>query len=353
MTTSVADMEILKEIPGYKAIMKAVLKTQIQLLVEQLSNHTGEESIVLTASVNDGSLSHLGSSTGKGFLEGRDEIKSQFLGYCLKSHHKRKTQESPAPYQRSNVSHPGPRSSMQQTAKRPRLHPISMSRISTDSDVPVIIPDQRSNVSMPIDTSGDGMYTSTPIRSQVQSQRGSVSDSSVEPARTSSSDSIANVKLEQSGGMLEGGDNVQPSDTGTDFIATTTLPSSIGLSHTQTSESVSQGEKEQSGQRVSSQDSPSIKVEPVTESELDLEITGIELGGNTSHLSSENWGQNVSGGAMGFGPGASEDDDSFDQSENQAGYSKCLYVSLYFRSFRWYSYMSSDTKVSCLKMILK
>ena len=53
--------------------------------VEQLSDHTGEESIVLTASVNDGSLSHLGSITGKGFLEGRDEIKSQFLGYCLKS----------------------------------------------------------------------------------------------------------------------------------------------------------------------------------------------------------------------------------------------------------------------------
>ena len=53
--------------------------------MEQLSDHTGEESIILTASVNDGSLSHLGSNTGKGFLDGREEIKSQFLGYCLKS----------------------------------------------------------------------------------------------------------------------------------------------------------------------------------------------------------------------------------------------------------------------------
>lgn len=53
--------------------------------MEQLADHTGEESIILTASVHDGTLSHLGSSTGKGFLEGRDEIKSQFLGYCLKS----------------------------------------------------------------------------------------------------------------------------------------------------------------------------------------------------------------------------------------------------------------------------
>ena len=52
--------------------------------VEQLCNHTGEESIILTASVNDGSLSHLGSELGKGFLEGREEIKSQFLGFCLK-----------------------------------------------------------------------------------------------------------------------------------------------------------------------------------------------------------------------------------------------------------------------------
>jgi len=53
--------------------------------IEQLSNHTGEESIILTANVHDGALSHLGSNTGKGFMEGRDDLKSQFLGFCLKS----------------------------------------------------------------------------------------------------------------------------------------------------------------------------------------------------------------------------------------------------------------------------
>lgn len=53
--------------------------------MEQLSTQTGEESIVLTASVHDGSLSHLGSVTGKGFLAGRDELKAQFLGFCLSS----------------------------------------------------------------------------------------------------------------------------------------------------------------------------------------------------------------------------------------------------------------------------
>ena len=34
------------------------------LQVEQLSDHTGEESIILTASVNDNSLSHLGYVQG-------------------------------------------------------------------------------------------------------------------------------------------------------------------------------------------------------------------------------------------------------------------------------------------------
>ena len=52
--------------------------------VEQLADHTGEESVILTASVSDGSLSHLGSDAGKSFLEDHDDIKSQFLGFCLK-----------------------------------------------------------------------------------------------------------------------------------------------------------------------------------------------------------------------------------------------------------------------------
>ena len=41
--------------------------------------------MILTASVSDGSLSHLGSESGKVFLENHDDIKSQFLGFCLKS----------------------------------------------------------------------------------------------------------------------------------------------------------------------------------------------------------------------------------------------------------------------------
>ena len=51
--------------------------------VEQLSAQTEEESVLLTVSLTDGSLHHLGSMSGKDFLEGREEIKSQFLFHCL------------------------------------------------------------------------------------------------------------------------------------------------------------------------------------------------------------------------------------------------------------------------------
>lgn len=88
-----ADINVIKEIPGYKIIMKAVLKSQIQQLVEQLADTTGEESILLTASVSDGTLSHLGSESGKVFLDGHDDIKSQFLGFILKKHHRKKQTE--------------------------------------------------------------------------------------------------------------------------------------------------------------------------------------------------------------------------------------------------------------------
>ncbi|XP_052764329.1 zinc finger and SCAN domain-containing protein 22-like isoform X3 [Mya arenaria] len=91
MTT--IDMSILKEVPGYRVILKAVLKSQIQQLIEQLAAATKEESIILTASVADGTLSHLGSDSAVGFLEDHEDVKSQFLGYCLKSHHKKKQEE--------------------------------------------------------------------------------------------------------------------------------------------------------------------------------------------------------------------------------------------------------------------
>ncbi|KAH3874277.1 hypothetical protein DPMN_037519 [Dreissena polymorpha] len=96
----------VESIPGYKAILKAVIRSQIQLLLDQLCDQGGEESFILMACSGDGVLSQLGSRTGKGFMEGREEIKSQFMGHCLKSQHKKSTESRASPYQRPETSSP-------------------------------------------------------------------------------------------------------------------------------------------------------------------------------------------------------------------------------------------------------
>lgn len=142
------DMEVIKDIPGYKVILKAVLKSQIQQLVEQLATTTDEESVILTASVADGTLSHLGSDSGKVFLEDHEDIKSQFLGFCLKRHHKKKqekerkeAQEREEALARSMqaVTPPrydgmGPRYMPQRSPRyhspQQNIHPVALNRVS-------------------------------------------------------------------------------------------------------------------------------------------------------------------------------------------------------------------------------
>lgn len=138
-----ADLEVIKEIPGYKLVLKAVLKHQIQQLVEQLSDHTGEESVILTASVSDGSLSHLGTESGKIFLEDNDDIKSKFLGFCLKRYHGQNRvenqQSDPSPTNKT-ITHSRQRptparrySAPNQQASPPvqtGVHPVSLTKVS-------------------------------------------------------------------------------------------------------------------------------------------------------------------------------------------------------------------------------
>ncbi|XP_052786956.1 gastrula zinc finger protein xFG20-1-like [Mya arenaria] len=78
------DLSLFKEVPGYRPILRAVLKHQIQTLINQLACHTGEESVLISASVEEGTLTHIGSDFGKNFVDGHEEIKAQFLGFCLK-----------------------------------------------------------------------------------------------------------------------------------------------------------------------------------------------------------------------------------------------------------------------------
>ncbi|XP_052759607.1 zinc finger protein 263-like isoform X3 [Mya arenaria] len=137
MNASQMEQEVLREIPGYKAILKSVLKSQIQFLMEQMSDQTGEESVVLTASIHDGSMCALGSTTGRGFMDGKDEIKAQFLGYCIKSrsdndsqHHKASS-DVDLTYQRSrNLLPPSRR-------PKPRLRPGPYSIPSPGTSTPV------------------------------------------------------------------------------------------------------------------------------------------------------------------------------------------------------------------------
>lgn len=86
MSASSLELDVFKDIPGYKGILKAVLKYQIQLLVEQLSEHVGEESVLLSANISEGTLSHVGTRAGKGFLTDNNDVKRQYLSYCLKRH---------------------------------------------------------------------------------------------------------------------------------------------------------------------------------------------------------------------------------------------------------------------------
>ncbi|KAH3865665.1 hypothetical protein DPMN_028707 [Dreissena polymorpha] len=80
------DLEVYRDIPGYKAILRSVLKSQIQLLVHQLSEHTGDETVVITANVTDYCHGYMGSSPGNKFLQQNTSVKEQFLNFCLGHH---------------------------------------------------------------------------------------------------------------------------------------------------------------------------------------------------------------------------------------------------------------------------
>jgi len=55
----------------------------LNLQIDQLCLETGEEAVLLTASLKDGSFSNLGSDSGQDFLESNEDIKSKFYGFCI------------------------------------------------------------------------------------------------------------------------------------------------------------------------------------------------------------------------------------------------------------------------------
>ncbi|XP_052813766.1 uncharacterized protein LOC128240856 isoform X3 [Mya arenaria] len=79
-----AGISLHKDTPGFKVILRAVLKDQIQLLVQQLSTHGGEESLLLTSCIEDGSFSHLSSKRGSNFLERNEDVRLKFLNHVAR-----------------------------------------------------------------------------------------------------------------------------------------------------------------------------------------------------------------------------------------------------------------------------
>ena len=110
------------------------------------------------------------------------------------------------------------------------------------------------------------------------------------------------------------------------------FPPTLEQNHTQTSASSNLSDSNNENEDASydnddSTNATSIKIEPITENEMELEITGVELG-NGAQGGVNSWGQ----GQVGFvAPGNSNE--SINPSTEAAGYSKCsLFLCLHWDS---------------------
>ncbi|XP_053382584.1 early growth response protein 1-like isoform X2 [Mercenaria mercenaria] len=324
------DLDVIKDIPGYKVILKAVVKNQIQQLVEQLAAHTDEESIILTASVADGTLSHIGSESGKSFLEDNEDVKSQFLGFCLKYHHKKKQQEkekerllqeqqqlqlqqqqlqqqqlqqmmspsrfsggprfmpsrSPRQYSpRFSSRSPGMRHEPYPSARPPR-RPLNLDQASGANKntgamkIPIGNNGQVIKIEPEDDESSNQSATDT---TNVPSASGTAGTTqpSASPSHSSAPSTPANVKSE-SGDKDDDDNKSESSATGT-----TPQPTTEGLNlQSDLSDMISSGgdnsDLDKAGTSAGAEGTDSepfnVKLEAISESDMELEITGVEPG---------------------------------------------------------------------------
>lgn len=369
------DLEVLKAIPGYKIILKTVLKSQIQQLVEQLADHTGEESVILTASVSDGSLSHLGSESGKVFIEDHDDIKSRFLGFCLKRHHKQKQQEkqqelsfetnerlrntpSTGTYlpgrPRHRITPASPTIPFNSQFSSQDVHPVSLTRNSQQNPLgtnvrhkPYLInrPTKASKQAQPATTKtlpsetndaeqirlnpnevikieaieeddesqSDAKSDKSEASNQSASRKSHSSQSNVATgslpseipmSSTSSSFTIHTSAKGEQGSEFASSELSETSDKSTkrQMLDINTVNSTLGGASTDDSNvdtdlGMSEFENTNRAVAVTNQE-PTVKVEPVSEAEMDLEIIGVEPG-QMAQRDSE-WMQHVQT-TMGFG----------------------------------------------------
>ncbi|KAH3711268.1 hypothetical protein DPMN_070771 [Dreissena polymorpha] len=273
-----SDLDVIKEIPGYKVILKAVVRSQIQQLVEQLAVHTDEESVILTASVSDGTLSHLGSQSGKSFLQDNEEVKSQFLGFCLKDHHRRKLerekqarekleqelllqqQQKQQELQQQLMFNPGPQftRSPRQFSPRyqaPRHQPYPVNRPRRPTAPNLGTGPQNNGTGQP------GVVAGNSPRVKVEPSRNDG------PSYQSGSELEANeTRIRSSDSVSDSGANTSEQVGMGSSDSSNQAPGDIGdLEHTE-------------GGRVGLDSGEDVKLESLEESDIDLEITGVEPG---------------------------------------------------------------------------
>ncbi|XP_052764932.1 zinc finger and BTB domain-containing protein 49-like isoform X5 [Mya arenaria] len=314
------DMDVIKEVPGYRVILKAVLKAQIQQLIEQLAVTTNEESIILTASVADGTLSHLGSDSAKGFLEDHEDVKSQFLGYCLKTHHKKKQEEKEKKdaeeamlrLQQHQAAAPNftpmaPGMGYQQRAHRfmsPRSRggavPVGLTRSRHE---PYSVPRGRrpsaTSTGSPVAKTDSVMVKSEPEEAANQT----FGESSSNPTQNAGNDDDNSRASEMQAG--QGNDYQEGLELGAEF------------SNFMSGMDTSQGDTSQG----SGGPNVSVKLETGAGSDDGLEITGVEPG-QPVIPSQQDWDPNAAMG-MNFDPGAGTSSPG-DSLAGQQGYSKGL-----------------------------
>ncbi|XP_052765293.1 zinc finger and BTB domain-containing protein 17-like isoform X16 [Mya arenaria] len=315
------DIDVIKEIPGYKVILKAVVKSQIQQLVEQLAEHTNEESVILTASVADGTISHIGSESGKSFLQDNDDFKSQFLGFCLKYHHRKqmeKEKEKAEKEERERQELLQQQQQQQQMMQQqlafsqpPRFSrsPRQFSpRFPSPRHQPY--PSGRPPRRPPAPNFGPGQGVQGLAMPGARNVKVEPSDS--DEASNQSGTDAGNVKHETTGSVQESGANTDNENRDSD--GSNLAAGDQG------------GEQQGSGsgpQTPGSDPDINVKLEALTEEELDLEITGVEPGTAGAGMSQSEWDPNASLG-MDYGQGATG---SSADMQGQAGYNNRQQIS--------------------------
>ncbi|WAR18123.1 ZN226-like protein [Mya arenaria] len=311
------DMDVIKEIPGYKVILKAVLKSQIQQLVEQLATTTDEESVILTASVGDGTLSHHKQKQEKMEKERQEALarvapvtppRYGGMGGPRASYMPQRSPRFTSP--RNQGPHPvalsrastgalrntgqgGARHEPYPTQRAPRRGSLSFdqgpgprSNVGSGGQVIKVEPtdDEQSNQSAPGMTGSDTAQGSSEPSSPSVNQTG-LQQSTEREDDAKSESSSSTIPNESSD--LKQTDNVPPGGLSLGSDLSSLIP---GVATT-TSESV----HDTSGMDPN----VSVKLEAGDDGDMDLEITGVELGsrpGDPVMASSQDWAQQAMGG---------------------------------------------------------